>query len=240
MFPGKKTRSNFIGFKIIVKSIISTILFYIRTYFLTGIAVLLPSALTLYVIITLFHWADSGFIADFTKNLTGYKIPGLGFIFTISAIILSGVFAKNFIGQKIFGFVENLLLRIPLAKNIITAIRQLLDFMKANRKSVFNKAILVEYPRRDCWVIGFVSTDAPKIVREALNEDNEVRSSKLISVFIPTTPNPTSGFLVFVPKKEVVELEITMEEAMKIVISGGVLSPENEQEGFQVEDISGE
>jgi len=240
MFPGKKIKVFFTGVRILIKSLLSTILFYIRTYFLTGIVVLLPSALTLYVIITLFRWADSGFVAEITEKYTGITIPGLGFIFTISVIILSGIFAKNYIGQKIFTFIENLLLRIPLAKNIIAAIRQLLDFMKANRKSVFNKAILVEYPRRDCWVIGFISTDAPKIVKESIDEKTGHRSSKMLSVFVPTTPNPTSGFLIFVPKKEIVELEVTMEEAMKIIVSGGVLSPENEPEGFQVEDVLGE
>ncbi|MGM0606917.1 MAG: DUF502 domain-containing protein [Candidatus Muiribacteriota bacterium] len=213
-------------------AILSFILSISRTYFLTGLFVLLPSALTLYIIYLLFTWADSGFVAVIFHDFLGHRIPGLGFIFTLTVIIGSGVIAKNVIGKKLFDFIEKVLSKIPLAKNIMNAVRQLLEFMQQNKKSVFNKVVLVEYPRRKCWVIGFVSIDAPRIVTTSLGEH------KMYSVFIPTTPNPTSGFLVFVPKTEVVELEITIEEAMKIIISGGVLTPEVEEKGFLVNGLT--
>jgi uncharacterized membrane protein len=227
----KKTKVFFTGLKILVTGLISKMWSYIKTYFLTGLIVLLPSALTIYVLFTIFTWADSGFIAAYIHKLLRYKIPGLGFIFTIGMIIFSGVVARNFIGEKLFFFVEKMLLKIPLAKNIMTAVRQLLDFMSKNKKEVFNKVVLIEYPRKECWVIGFVSTDAPDIVNNSLNQ-------KLTSIFVPTTPNPTSGFLIFLPKNEIVEINITMEEAMKIIVSGGVLTPENEEKDFLVRSDS--
>ncbi|MCK9224591.1 MAG: DUF502 domain-containing protein [Candidatus Muirbacterium halophilum] len=227
----KRTKVFFTGLKILFIGFISKLWSYTKTYFFTGLIVLLPSALTIYVLVTIFTWADSGFIAAYINKTLRYKIPGLGFIFTIGMIIFSGVVARNFIGEKLFFFVEKLLLKIPLAKNIMTAVRQLLDFMSKNKKEVFNKVVLLEYPRKECWVIGFVSTDAPNIVNETLNQ-------KLTSIFVPTTPNPTSGFLVFLPKSEIIEINITMEEAMKIIVSGGVLSPEDEEKDFLVKSDS--
>ncbi|MFW5781976.1 MAG: DUF502 domain-containing protein [Candidatus Muiribacteriaceae bacterium] len=229
----KRLAVFYTALKIFLKSQISNGWSLTKTYFFTGLIVLLPSALTIYVILMLFTWADKGFVADIVTTYFG-RIPGLGFIFTVSVIILSGIIARNFIGQKIFLIIEGLLLKIPLAKNIMTAIRQLLDFMSKNKKAVFNKVVLLEYPRKGCWVIGFVSTDAPPVIARALDQ-------KLLSIFVPTTPNPTSGFLVFLPKNEVVELNITMEEAMKIVISGGVLNPdEDKNTEFMVQSVAGE
>ncbi|MFA5478508.1 MAG: DUF502 domain-containing protein [Candidatus Muiribacteriota bacterium] len=227
----KKLEVFLTALNITFKGILSKILSLMRAYFLTGLIVLLPSSLTIYLIFLLFTWADTGFVAEIVFKILGRKIPGLGVIFTFVVIIGSGIIARNFIGQKVFALVERVLYKIPLAKNIMTAVRQLLEFINTNKKAVFNKVVLVEYPRRDCWVLGFVSTDAPEMI--ANNFDNQ----KMWSVFIPTTPNPTSGFLIFVSKNEVVELDITMEDAMKIIISGGVLSPEGQEKAFLVKDV---
>ncbi|MFQ5771483.1 MAG: DUF502 domain-containing protein, partial [bacterium] len=128
--------------------------------------------------------------------------------------------ARNYFGRKIVNFGDKIVQRIPLINRVYGAIKQISQAFFTSKREVFKKPILFEYPRRGIYSIGFYTQDTRGPVQEALDED-------VVSIFLPTTPNPTSGFLLFVPKSEIIELNLTIEEALKLVISGGAIVPSN-------------
>ncbi|RMF62224.1 MAG: DUF502 domain-containing protein [Calditrichaeota bacterium] len=201
-----------------------------RAYFLTGLLVLVPLVLTGYIIWNLFLAIDGilrGFAYAFiVRELERFgfhpvprQIPGLGFITLILVIFLTGVLARNYFGQKLVDLGDRFVQRIPLINRVYSAIKQISHAFLSSKREVFKKAVLFEYPRKGIYSIGFYTQDTRGPVQEALEED-------VVSVFLPTTPNPTSGFLLFVPKSEVIELDLGIEEALKLVISGGAIVPE--------------
>jgi len=194
----------------------------IKTYFLTGLLVLIPLVITIFIIWKLFIAID-GLLQGVIRNLlVRIGIPvtniGLGFISVILLILLTGMIARNIIGRKIIKFGEMVLTRIPLINRIYIAIQQISNAFLSEKREVFKKAILIEYPRKGIFSIGFFTQDTKGEVQDRLNKD-------VVSVFLPTTPNPTSGFLLFVPKTDIIELDMTIEEALKLVISGGAIVP---------------
>jgi len=194
----------------------------IKTYFLAGLLVLIPLALTIFIIWKLFIAIDSllsGFINNVLERI-GIPVTsiGLGFISVVLLIFLTGMIAKNYFGRKIIKIGENIVTKIPLINRIYIAIQQISNAFLSEKREVFQKAVLIEYPRKGIYSIGFFTQDTKGEVQDRLNKD-------VVSVFLPTTPNPTSGFLLFVPKNEVEELDMTIEEALKLVISGGAIVP---------------
>ncbi len=194
----------------------------IKTYFLAGLLVLIPLVLTIFIIWKLFIGIDSllqGFISNILERI---GVPptniGLGFISVILLILLTGMIAKNYFGRKVIKIGENILTKIPLINRIYIAIQQISNAFLSEKREVFKKAVLIEYPRKGIYSIGFFTQDTKGEVQKRLKHD-------VVSVFLPTTPNPTSGFLLFVPKNEVTELNLTIEEALKLVISGGAIIP---------------
>jgi uncharacterized membrane protein len=149
-----------------------------------------------------------------------HNIPGLGFVAVVIMIFIAGVIARNIIGRKIITSTERVMGRIPLANKIYGAISQIAKAILSDKREVFQKPVLVEYPRKNMYSIGFFTQDTQGPVQESLPED-------VISIFLPTTPNPTSGFLLFVPKSDVIGLDLSVEEALKLVISGGAIVPES-------------
>ncbi len=198
----------------------------VRAYFFTGLLVLVPLVLTGYIIWNLFLAIDGilrGFAYNFILERFGVEIakqqvPGIGFITLILIIILTGIIARNYFGRKIVNFGEKIVQRIPLINRVYGAIKQISHAFFSTKREVFKKPILFEYPRKGIYSIGFYTQDTRGVVQDALDVD-------VVSIFLPTTPNPTSGFLLFVPKAEITELDLSIEEALKLVISGGAIVP---------------
>ncbi len=200
----------------------------IRTYFLAGLLVLIPLVLTIFIIWKLFIAID-GLLSGFINNmLERIGIPvtsiGLGFISVVLLIFLTGMIAKNYFGRKVIRIGEDIVTKIPLMNRIYLAIKQISNAFFSEKREVLKKAVLIEYPRKGIYSIGFFTQDTKGEVQDRLQQD-------VVSIFLPTTPNPTSGFLLFVPKSEVAELNMTIEEALKLVISGGAIVPTSTYKG---------
>ncbi|RMD92611.1 MAG: DUF502 domain-containing protein [Calditrichaeota bacterium] len=197
-----------------------------RAYFFTGLLVLIPLFLTGYIIWNLFLAIDGilrGVVYDFLYKTFGLEvfkkpIPGLGFITLVLLITFTGIIARNYFGRKIVDIGDRIVQSIPLINRVYNAIKQISYAFFSEKREVFKKAILFEYPRKGIYSIGFFTQDTRGPVQEALEED-------VVSVFLPTTPNPTSGFLLFVPKTDIIDLDLPVEEALKLIISGGAIVP---------------
>jgi uncharacterized membrane protein len=189
----------------------------IRKYFLTGMIVLLPIILTIYLLFFFFNTVDN-LLSGFLRITLGYTIPGLGIILTILVVILVGMFATNVIGNKFIVFIQVFLNRIPLVKSIYVAMKQIIDAFSTNKNNIFQRVVLLEYPRKGLFVIGFITGECSREIQEKTKEE-------VINVFVPTTPNPASGKLLLVPKKDIILLEMSVEDGLKLIISGGIVVP---------------
>ena len=194
-----------------------------RRYFLAGILVTSPILITAYVtwmIITFIDSQVAGLLPDsldFTKQLP-HQIPGLGLIISIFTITIIGALTPGFIGRTLLKAGERVLDKMPVVRTIYGAIKQIMETVMSTNSESFREVVLVEYPRKSIWVIGFVTG-------ETKGEVQSLNKSQLINVFIPTTPNPTSGFLLFIPKEDLVYMDMKVEDAVKMVISGGIVTP---------------
>ena len=205
----------------------------LRTSFLTGIVVIAPVALTIWLIWSVIGWFD-GFVLPFVPDayrpeqilntIFGYdlklNIRGVGVVVFLVFATLVGWLAKGLIGRSFIKYAENLVNRMPVVRSFYSGIKQIAETVFAQQERSFEKACMIEYPRKGIWAIGFISTTAK-------GEIAERNSSKgpMVSVFVPTTPNPTSGFLLFFPKADIVELDMSIEDAAKLVISAGLVYP---------------
>lgn len=195
----------------------------IKRNFLAGLLVLLPISLTIYVIVFLFKLVDRFLDYLPTKynpqTYLPFHVPGLGFILLVFIIFFIGLLARNYIGHKLVDIWEQLVGRIPFIRSIYIATKQLAEtiFLKTNTN--LKRVVLVEYPRKGLYVLGF-TTGITK------GEIQDKTHKKVINVFIPTTPNPTSGFYLLVPEEDLKYLEMAVEDAFKLLISGGIITPE--------------
>ncbi len=201
----------------------------VRNYFLTGFIIAAPLFITAYLAWTLVQWVDSWVkpyipAAYNPDNYLPFAVPGFGLIFAIFVITLIGFLTANFIGRSIVGYGETLLSRMPLVRNVYSGLKQIFQTVLSDQTGTFQKVCLIEYPRKGIYALAFISTDTRGEVNEILNAEGK----STISVFLPTTPNPTSGFLLFVEKSEVLELEMSVEDAAKLVISAGLVAPEKQ------------
>ena len=187
----------------------------IRNYFITGIVVLVPIGITLYL--TKFFISISSKLIPREINPNHYlpfAIPGLEIILAVIFISLIGYLSLSFIGKKILQFVNDLFKKIPILRTIYSAIGQMTETFAPNSENKKKSVVLVQYPRQGIWAVGFAT-------KENDNEITNKAKQKLINVFIPTTPNPTSGFLLMFPKEEVIYLDMTFEQASKFIVSAG-------------------
>ncbi len=197
----------------------------LRSNFLTGLVVVAPVALTIYLIWTVVGWIDS-WVLPFVPykyhpdQYIGINLRGLGVIVFLIFTILVGWIAKGFIGRSLIRSGESLVSRMPVVRSIYNGLKQIAETVFAQSETSFDKACLVEYPRKGIWAIAFISTNAKGEISERVPVDEQV-----VSVFLPTTPNPTSGFLLFVPRSGVIELSMSVEDAAKLVISAGLVYP---------------
>ena len=192
----------------------------LKRYFIAGLISIVPIFSTIYLLVVIFRFLDglSGrFINAYLKDMLGFYIPGLGLILSAFAILLIGFFATSLIVKKIFHPLERWFENLPLIKNIYPAFKQLVLFLLAQKEFGFQRVALVEYPSKGIWSIGFMTNVQCQRFNNALNKD-------MVAVFMPTTPGPFSGYVVFVPKEEVKFPDISVSEALKILISGGVFN----------------
>jgi uncharacterized membrane protein len=205
----------------------------LRTSFLTGIVVIAPVALTIWLIWSVIGWFD-GVVLPFVPNayrpeeilntIFGYdlklNIRGVGVVVFLVFATLVGWLAKGLIGRSFIKYAENLVNRMPVVRSFYSGIKQIAETVFAQQERSFEKACMIEYPRKGIWAIGFISTTAKGEIAER-NSSN----GPMVSVFVPTTPNPTSGFLLFFPQTDIIELDMSIEDAAKLVISAGLVYP---------------
>lgn len=212
----------------------------LRGYFLAGVLVTAPLAITAAVAWWLIDFVDSQVVPlipsqlnpdTYMKEVLGLEIglPGLGLIVLFVGITLIGALTAGLVGRWIVRFWESLLNRMPVVRSVYAAVKQILETVLKQQSKAFQKAVLVEYPRRGLWAIAFVTSDTKGEVEAKTPGDH-------VNVFLPTTPNPTSGFLLFVPVSEAIPLDMTVEDAVKMVISGGIVTPEMRQSSLPKRD----
>lgn len=191
----------------------------LKNYFLSGVLVVVPLILTYIVLKFLFETLD-GILNPLIEKLFGYSITGLGIITTILIIILAGIFTRNIVGAKIYRIWDSILNKVPFIRPVYSAAKQLLEAitLPSMGKGSFKEVCLIEYPRKNCYALGFLSN--------RLESDMDGTMKTFVSVFVPSTPTPVSGMVVLVPPDEVIPLEMSVEEGIKFLVSGGVASPE--------------
>ena len=197
----------------------------LRNNFLAGVVVIAPIGLTVWLIWTLMGWIDSWVLPFVPAQLMpeqyiGINLRGVGLVFFLLFTVFVGWVAKGLIGRSFLAWGESLVARTPVVRSIYNALKQIAETVFAQSETSFDKACMIEYPRKGLWAIAFISTKAKGEVDRRLPPDGEI-----VTVFLPTTPNPTSGFLLFLPREDVLELEMTVEDAAKLVISAGLVYP---------------
>lgn len=199
----------------------------LQNLFIAGLLVLLPISLTIFIITFIFQKLDNLLSPAFVRLLILLGLPlqdeqfvmGLGVAATIFIIIFTGLITKNILGRKLFSLGEIIVEKIPVARSIYSGAKQIIDAVSKSKLDAFNKVVMVEYPRKGLYSLGFVTCAARGEIQENTNED-------VVNVFIPTTPNPTSGLLIFVPKEDIIPLSMSVEEGIKLVVSGGIVTPD--------------
>jgi len=194
-----------------------------RAYFFAGILVIAPISITLYL-----AWLFIGFVDSKVTPLIPLKynpetylpfaLPGLGLLILVLTLMLTGAMTAGFMGRLWMRITERVLARMPVIRSIYSAVKQIFETVLADKSAAFREAVLVEYPRRGIWAIAFITGRTEGEVQNVTKEE-------CVNIFLPTTPNPTSGFLLFVPKKDLLSLSMTVEQAIKMVISGGIITP---------------
>jgi len=199
----------------------------LRNYFLTGFIVCAPLAITIWLIWSFVGWVDSWVVpyipAAYNPDAyVPFRVPGMGLIIALVLITLVGFLTANIIGRKIVSMGEFIVGRMPLVRSIYNGLKQIIETVLSDKSNTFQKVGLIEYPRKGIYALVFMATETGGEVRAKVGD----AAGQTLAVFLPTTPNPTSGFLLFVPKAEVIELSMSVEDGAKLVISAGLVSPE--------------
>ena len=199
----------------------------LRRYFVAGLLVWVPIAATYFLLAFAIGLIDRSLLLlppqYRPENLIGFEIPGLGVILTVTLVVITGFLAANFFGRRLITAWESILARIPLVRSVYGAVKQITASLFADASQSFREVVLVEYPRRGLWMLAFVTGDTPKKMKEVVDED-------LINIYVPTTPNPTSGFYLMVPPKDLKRLNIPVEVGLKMILSAGVVNPLDDPE----------
>ena len=196
---------------------------HLRGYFFAGVLITAPISLTFYFAWAFVHWVDSQVTPLIPERYNPetylpFTIPGLGLLVVLAVLTLVGALTAGILGRLWVRTSERILNRMPVIRGIYGAIKQIFETVLAKKTQAFSSVVLVEYPRREIWTIAFI-TSTPE------GEVPDVIDDEVINIYVPTTPNPTSGFLLFVPKRDVIFLSMTVEEGLKMVISGGIVTP---------------
>jgi uncharacterized membrane protein len=195
----------------------------VKKYLITGLLIWVPLVITVWVLSFLVGTLDQSLLLLPTswqpRSWIGFHIPGLGVLLTLAVVFATGVFAANIIGQRMVVYWEGLLARIPIVKSLYSSVKQVSDTLFSSSGLAFRKALLVQYPRQGSWTIAFLTGQPGGDVANYLK-------GEYVSVYVPTTPNPTSGFFLMMPASDVVELDISVDAALKYIISMGVVPPD--------------
>ena len=195
-----------------------------KKHLITGLLIWVPLVITVWVLSFLVGTLDQTLLLlpnDWhPRAWLGFNIPGLGVLLTLAVVLLTGMLGANIIGQRLVTTWESLLSRIPIVKSLYSSVKQVSDTLFSSSGQAFRKALLVQYPRQGSWTIAFLTGQPGGDVANYL-------TGEYVSVYVPTTPNPTSGFFLMMPKADVIELDMNVDEALKYIISMGVVPPEN-------------
>jgi uncharacterized membrane protein len=191
---------------------------YLQRRFLAGVLILTPLVVTGWIFWKIFSSIDK-LVSPLQERYPIIDWPGVGFVVVVLFILMIGIFAGNFIGRRIIGQGERVVYNLPMIRRVYTAVKQISEVFLTDRTTVFREVVLIRYPHRDSFALAFVT-------REGTDFFNELTSQKMLNVFVPTTPNPTSGFLLLIPEQDVIRVPIEVEEGLKMVISGGAFSAE--------------
>lgn len=193
-----------------------------KRYFITGLLIWAPLGITIWVLSLILGMMDQSIMllpSDWQpRALLGFHLPGMGALLTLLVVFVTGLLTANFIGQRLVRWWEALLHRIPVVRSVYQSVKQISDTVFSPSGQAFRQAVLVQYPRPGSWTIGFLTGTPGGEIAAHLGKD-------MVSLYVPTTPNPTSGFFLMVPKADVVELDMSVEDALKYLISMGVVAP---------------
>jgi uncharacterized membrane protein len=195
---------------------------YMKKYFITGLLIWIPLAITVWVLHLIVSTMDQSLLllpaALRPESLFGFRVPGMGVILTLLVVLLTGLLTANILGQRLVLFWEGVLSQIPIVKSIYYSVKQVSDTVFSSSGVAFRKALLIQYPRQNIWTIAFLTGQPGGDAARHLG-------GEFVSVYVPTTPNPTSGFFLMMPRTDVVELDMSVDEALKYIISMGVVAP---------------
>lgn len=198
----------------------------LRRYFFTGLIITAPLVITIYLIWTLIEWVDSWVIPYIPTvynpdTYLPFHVPGFGLIAAIFSVTMFGFLAASLVGRSVVSLGESMLDRMPLVRNVYKGLKQIFETVLSDQTASFQQVGLLEYPRKGLWAIVFIATPTKGEVDQRLRK----KGKQTLSIFLPTTPNPTSGFLLFVPREDITILDMSVEEAAKLVISAGLVAP---------------
>jgi uncharacterized membrane protein len=200
----------------------------LKKYLITGLLIWVPIVITVWVLSLLVGTLDQSLLLlpeDWQpRSWLGFNIPGLGVLLTLAVVLVTGILGANILGQRLVLLWESLLGRIPVVKSLYSSVKQVSDTLLSSSGQAFRKALLIQYPREGSWTVAFMTGRPGGDVANYL-------TGEYVSVYVPTTPNPTSGFFLMMPKADVIELDMNVDEALKYIISMGVVPPENRSAG---------
>ena len=198
-------------------SVANRVIDTVKRHFISGVLVVVPIILTYIVLKFLFESID-GILQPIIHNLFGYFVPGLGVFTTLLLIILAGMFTRNYIGARLYRFGDRIIIKMPVIRPIYSSAKQLLEALTTTDTKTFKEVGLIEYPRKGTYALCFIARHVDVELKE--------KKQKAVTVFIPSTPTPVSGIALVVPVEEVIFLDMTIEDGVKFLVSGGVASPE--------------
>jgi uncharacterized membrane protein len=209
----------------------------LRTYFFAGVLITAPVSLTIYLAWLFITFVDERVFSVLPpeynpETYLPFSIPGIGLLLALVGMTLIGALTAGIIGRALNGLLESILNRLPVIRSLYGAIKQIMETVLANKSAAFRECVLIEYPRKGMWTLGFI-TGATK------GEVQEKTAEEVINVFVPTTPNPTSGFLLFVPVQDIIRLKMPIEDGLKLVVSGGIVTPPVEATALPASPTSG-
>ncbi|MFS2174736.1 DUF502 domain-containing protein [Rhizobium pisi] len=211
----------------------------LRNNFLAGLIICAPIAITIWLTWTFIHWSDS-WVRPYIparwnpESYLNFAIPGFGLLIAVVLITVVGFLGKNLIGQSIVRFGESIVQRMPLVRTVYRSVKQIFETVLKEQANSFKKVGLIEYPGPGLWALVFIATDAKGEIASKFN----AMGHDMVAVFLPPTPVPTAGFLVFVPREKIVMLDMSPEDAAKFLISGGLVAPEHMQAGAKQKHLS--
>lgn len=195
----------------------------LKSYFITGLLVVVPLYITIYIFTLIVGFMDGAYHllpeALQPDKYLPFQIPGLGVIITLAGILIAGVITQNFMGRWLLHLAEKILMKVPVVKIVYNASKQFMETFFTTEHEGLRKVVLVEFPSKGLWSLGFLTG---KVCEELQKKTPE----EMLNVFLPTTPNPTSGYYVLIPKREVIMLDMSIEDAFKVIMTGGMISPE--------------